>query len=82
MHIARMVLKEALLLAVLALAVGLAVLLAMSALLRGFLFGVGATDPGTLAMVSCSVLGVVVLAALLPARRALRVDPTMALRYE
>jgi putative ABC transport system permease protein len=82
MHIACMVLKEALLLAVLALAVGLAVLLAMSALLRGFLFGVGATDPGTLAMVSCTVLGVVVLAALLPARRALRVDPTIALRYE
>ena len=80
--VVRLVLREALTLAGIALGLGLAGSLALSRLLQSLLFEVAPTDPATLALVSCVIFGVSALAAALPARRATRIDPMIALRYE
>jgi ABC-type antimicrobial peptide transport system permease subunit len=81
-EVARMVLGEALLLSGIAVVIGLAAAFALTRLLQTLLFEISATDPATLAAVSVGVLAVAVLSAILPARRAMRVDPMVALRYE
>ncbi len=78
----RLVLREALTLSAIALALGLLGSLSLGRLLQSLLFEVTPTDPATLASVCCLVLAVSVLAAAVPARRATRVDPLTALRYE
>jgi putative ABC transport system permease protein len=78
----RLVLREALTLSAVALPIGLLTSLALGRVLQSLLFEVTPTDPATLATVACLVLAVSVLAAALPARRATRVDPLSALRYE
>jgi len=78
----QMVLREALALSAIALLIGLAGSLALSRVLRSLLFEVTPTDPLTLSSVCVLVLAVSVLAAVLPARRATRIDPMVALRYE
>jgi putative ABC transport system permease protein len=78
----RLVLWNALLLIGAGLAVGLAASLALTRLIATRLWGVTATDPATFASVSCLLAAIAVLATLIPARRAMRVDPTVALRYE
>jgi len=80
--IARLVLREALLLAALALLLGFGTSLVLSRVLQSLLFEVTPTDPVTLASAGCVILVVSALSALLPARRAMRVDPRVALRYE
>jgi predicted lysophospholipase L1 biosynthesis ABC-type transport system permease subunit len=78
----RLVLRESLLLVLAGIAVGLPAAVAVT---RGFssrLFGVGPTDPLTLAAGPCLMLAVAALAAFFPARRARSVDPMSALRCE
>jgi len=81
-QILRLVLKEALRLALLGVATGIAVALGLTRLLSGLLFGVRPTDPVTLILLPLLLIGTAVLAAYLPARRATRVDPMTALRWE
>jgi putative ABC transport system permease protein len=79
-----MVLSESARLVAAGLAIGTAAALALTWLLRSysFLFGIGPRDPGTLVSVAILLAGVAVVASLVPARRAMRVDPIEALRNE
>jgi len=77
-----LVLREGLVLTAIALGAGLAGALALSRVLQALLFEVKPTDPITLAAVCGVVVAVSILAATLPARRAMKVDPLVALRYE
>ncbi len=76
------VVREGLILAVAGIAIGLAGSVAMSRVLKDFLFGVDTTDPLTYGLVALLLLAVAMLASYIPSRRALRVDPITALRSE
>jgi putative ABC transport system permease protein len=78
----RLVLRHGMGLALAGVCVGLAASLAVTRLLAGMLYGVTPTDPPTYAAVALLLAGVALLACLLPALRATRVDPIEALRYE
>jgi putative ABC transport system permease protein len=78
----KMVLRETLALALAGVALGLAGAFAMGRALQSLLFGVRATDPLTFSLVTALLLGVAALASYLPARRAARIDPLLALRQE
>ncbi len=78
----RLVLGQGLRLAVVGIALGLAGAVAVGRLLQGLLWEISATDPPTLAGVTFVLLATAVVACLVPARRAARVDPMVALRDE
>ena len=78
----RLVLGRGLRLAGFGTAIGILAALMLTQLLNSLLFGVSATDPVTFAAVAGLLLGVALLACYVPARRAMRVDPMVALRYE
>ena len=65
-----------------AVAIGVALSFVMMPLLGNQLYAVRARDPLTMTGVPAALIVVAVLAALIPARRAMRVDPVKALRYE
>jgi len=78
----RLILGEGMRMAAIGVAIGLAGALALTRLLSGFLYGVTPGDPVTLAAVALLLTGVAAGACYVPARRAARVDPLVALRYE
>ena len=80
--ILRMVLRETLVLTLTGLALGIPCALATSRLVGHMLFGVSANDPATFVAVAFALVAVAALAGYVPVRRAMRVDPIAALRYE
>jgi len=80
--ILRMVLRQGVTLAVAGAGVGLVCALVVSRWMAGLLYGVEPTDPLTFAEVSALLLAAALLACYIPARRAVRVEPLVALRYE
>ena len=77
-----MVLKEGGMIGTAGLVVGIAAALALTRFMSGLLFGVGARDPITFVALPIGLLLVTVLATLIPAARAVRVNPVEALRTE
>jgi putative ABC transport system permease protein len=78
----RLVIGQGLTLALVGVGLGAAGAFAVTRLLRGLLFGVSPTDALTFVIVSALVIAVALFACYLPGRRAMRVDPLEALRYE
>lgn len=78
----KLILRQGMLLVSVGLAVGLLASFALTRVLRTLLFGVSVTDPTTFATIAILLALVALLACYIPARRASKVDPLVALRYE
>ena len=78
----RLVMRESMLLVVIGIVTGLAVAIAASRLVASLLFGLAATDAPTILLATFTMAAVSAIAGYLPARRAARVDPIVALHYE
>jgi putative ABC transport system permease protein len=78
----RLILRNGMVMAVVGLVLGFGGALGLTRLLSNLLFGVGERDPVTLGAVAALLAGVALLACYIPARRATKVDPMVALRYE
>jgi putative ABC transport system permease protein len=78
----KLVVRKGIVLGVVGMAVGLAASFALTRLIATLLFEVTATDKTTFAVVSLALFSITLLACYVPARRATKVDPMAALRYE
>jgi putative ABC transport system permease protein len=77
-----LVVRQALLLIAIGLVVGIAASFALTRLIKTALYEVTPTDPATFVAVALSLTAVALIACFIPTRRAVEVDPTVALRYE
>jgi predicted permease len=78
----QMVLRQGARMALIGVAIGVGTALALTRLMQNLLFGITAHDPVTFAAVAALLVVIALLACYIPARRAMRVDPMVALRYE
>jgi putative ABC transport system permease protein len=78
----RLIIGQGLKLVLIGVALGLIVALTLTRLMKALLFGVSATDPLTFGVVAALLAAIALLACWLPARRATKVDPMVALKYE
>jgi predicted permease len=78
----KLVMRQGLILTGLGLGIGLVIALGFAQALKSMLYGVSPADPLTFASIALLLVSVAILALLIPARRAMKVDPMVALRYE
>jgi len=80
--VVKLVVRQGMILALGGVGIGLLASLALTRLMKSLLFNVGVTDPLTFAVIALLMTLIALLACLVPARRATKVDPLVALRYE